>query len=242
MSSYSHLEPNRPLGNIKCVGMFSGSREETRHFQPNWTHLLHDTTESDNAVEIAFTHQKVEGGFHIRGQHGNYPPRGYVATLGQYSKKIQESLNMLKKSNWVDRLTKALIIDVVTYNGNTNLFTRIRMIIEQPSIGNLVVSGHIRTFVLYMYVGNTGTVTLILQFVWLVIMTFMTVKMIRGIIKQKKTYFSSNYWNIWRFIGLTLAVSTAIAFLVKVILAMKLIDKLRNEFGKYISVILSDAY
>ena len=232
MSSFSHLQDG-PLGNSKCVGMFSGSGEETRHFQPNWAHVLNDTSEANSAVEIAFTHQKVEGGFHIRGQHGNYQPRGYVATLGQFSRKIQGALNMLKKTNLVDRLTKALIIDVVTYNGNTNLFTRIRMIIEQPSIGNLVVSGHIRTFVLYMYVGNAGTVTLMLQFVWLIVMTFMTVKMIRAIIKQKKTYFSSNYWNIWRFLGLTFSVSTTISFLVRVILAMKLIEKLKNEFGKY---------
>ena len=75
-------------------------------------------------------------------------------------------------------------------------------------------------------------VTLMLQFVWLIVVTYMTVKMIRGIIKQKRAYFSSNYWNTLRLIGLTFAVLAAVTFVVKVIFAAKLIERVKNELGK----------
>ena len=57
-------------------------------------------------------------------------------------------------------------------------------------------------------------VTLLLQIVWLIVMIYMTAKMIKGIIKQKGTYFLSNYWNVLRFIGLTFAVLAAVTFVV----------------------------
>ena len=59
-------------------------------------------------------------------------------------------------------------------------------------------------------------------------------EMIRGIIKQKRAYFSSNYWNILRLIGLTFAALAAVTFVVKVIFAAKLIERVKNELGKLI--------
>ena len=184
-------------------------------------------------LERAFINVDTDGGFFIEGLHGYYPSRGYVANLGKYKRKIDESINKLKENNWIDRLTKALIIDAVTYNANTNLFSRIRIVIEQPAIGNIIVHGNIRSFVLYTYIGDTGTVTLMLQLVWLFVLIYMTVKMMRGIIKQKREYFTSNYWNILRLFGLMSAILASVTFVVKVIFAMQLIEKVKNELGKF---------
>ena len=219
--------------NGRCVGMFDRSRnEEMRHFRMNWALIRNDSYEAKTRTELAFTQQEISGGFPVEGLHGTYPPRGYVATLGKYSSKVIKVLNTLKEVNWIDRLTKPLIIDTVTYNAHTNLFTRIRIVIEQPSTGNTIIHGKIRSFVLYTYVGNSGIVTLMLQFVWLIVMIYMTVKMIRGIIKQKRAYFLSNYWNILRLIGVTFAVLAAVTFVVKVVFAAKLIERVKNELGK----------
>ena len=212
--------------------MFHASNEETRSFLPNWTEVPNTTYKAVTGLEMAFTNQKNEGGLYIEGFHSNYPPRSYVATIGKYRRKIDENLNSLKKNNWIDRLTKVIIVDVVTYNANTNLFSRVRIVIEQPSIGNLIVHGNIRSFILYTFHGDAGTVILLMQLVWLVVIIYVTVKMIRGILKQKKAYFTSNYWSILRLSGLVFAVLTAITSLVKIILAMKFIEKVKNELGE----------
>ena len=221
--------------NGRCVRMFdSNNNEEMRHFKVNWTLIANVSYEAKTITELAFTHQKMSGGYYVEGLHGAYPPRGYVATLGKYTSKITKVLNTLKKNNWIDRHTMALIADIVTYNANTNLFIRIRIVIEQPSIGNTVIHGKIRSFVLYTYVGNAGMMVILLQIVWLIVMIHMTVKMIRGIMKQEMAYFTSNYWNILRFIGLTFAVMAAVTFVVKVILTTELIERVKNELGKLI--------
>ena len=221
--------------NGRCVRMFdSNSNEEMRHFKVNWTLVANDSYEAKTRTELAFTQQEMSGGFYVEGLHGTYPSRGYVATLGKYTSKVTKVLNTLKESNWIDRLTKALIIDTVTYNAYTNLFTRIRIVVEQPSIGNTIIHGKIRSFVLYTYVGNEGMMVILLQVVWLIVMIYMTVKMIGGIIKQRRIYFTSNYWNILRLIGLTFAVLAAVTFVVKVIFTMKLIERVKNELGKLI--------
>ena len=212
--------------------MFHSSNEETRNFRPNWTEILNASYKVVTDLEMAFINQRNKGGLYIEGFHGNYPPRSYVATIGKYRRKIDENLNFLKTNNWIDRLTKAVIVDIVTYNANTNLFSRVRIVIEQPSIGNLIVHGNIRSFILYTYLGDTGTVILMMQLVWLVVMFYMTVKMIKGILKQKKSYFTSNYWSILRLFGLAFAVLAAITSLVKIILAMEFIEKVKNELGE----------
>ena len=215
--------------------MFNTGHEETRNFKTDWTLITNDSYEAKSRTELAFIYQDHSGGSYVAGLHGIYPATGgYVATLGTYMSKVTKILRSLKENNWIDRLTKALIIDTVTYNAYTNLFTRIRVIIEQPSIGNTAIQGKIRSFVLYTYVGNSGLVTLMLQIIWLILMIYMTVKMIRGIIKQKRAYFSSNYWNILRLTGLTFAVLAAVTFVVKVVFAAKLIERVKNELGKFI--------
>ena len=215
--------------------MFSTGHEERGNFKTNWTLITNDSYAAKTRTELAFIYQEHSDGSYVDGLHGIYPATGgHVATLGNYMSKVTKVLRSLKENSWIDRLTKALIIDTVTYNAYTNLFTRIRIVIEQPSIGNTAIQGKIRSFVLYTYVGNSGMVTLMLQIIWLILMIYMTVKMISGIIKKKRAYFSSNYWNILRLIGLTFAVLAAVTFFVKVIFAAKLIERVKNELGKLI--------
>ena len=222
--------------NGKCVKMFSTGHEETGNFKKDWTLITNDSYEAKTRTELAFIHQENLDGLPVVGLHGIYPTRGYVATLGKYMSKITDVLKSLKENNWIDRFTKALIIDTVTYNANTNLFTRIRIVIEKPSIGNTVIQANIHSFVLYTYVGSAGMVTLMLQVAWLIVMIYMTVRMVRGIIKQRSSYFTSNYWNILRLIGLTFAVLAAVTFVVKVVFTMKLVERVKNELGKLLLI------
>ena len=213
--------------------MFDKETEERENFQVNWTPIKNASYEPKTRTELSFTQQDVSEGFYVEGLLGSYPPRGYISSLGKYSSKVIQTLNTLKDTNWIDRFTRALLIDTVTYNANTNLFTRIKIIIEQTPFGNTIIHGKIRSFVLYSYVGNSGMVTLMMQFLWLLVLIYMTVKMIKGIIQLRTKYFTSNYWNILRCIGIICAVMAAITFVIKVIFAMKVIEKVKNELGEY---------
>ncbi len=205
------------------------------NFFPNWTVKPENTKPAESLIGKAFEFQKTAGGHYVTGLYARYPPEGYVATLGKYTSKVIKSLNDLNHNDWIDRQTKALIIDTVTHNANTNLFTRIRILMEQPSMGSVTVSGDIRSFVLYSYVGDAGMITLMLQFLWIIIVTYMTVKMVKGLIKERRAYFATNPWNTMRFIGILMSVIAAVTFVIKVVFAMKLIEQVKNEFGEFFS-------
>ena len=102
-------------------------------------------------------------------------------------------------------------------------------------MGSVTVSGDIRSFVLYSYVGDAGMITLMLQFLWIIIVTYMTVKMVKGLIKERRAYFATNPWNTMRFIGILMSVVAAVTFVIKVVFAMKLIEQVKNEFGEFFS-------
>lgn len=77
------------------------------------------------------------------GEYGTYDGSGYVADLAQYdrtNKHFINDLKELKKFNWLDKATRALFIDIVTYNPSVDLFSYIKLIFEMPHTGGIFPS------------------------------------------------------------------------------------------------------
>ena len=224
--------------NGRCVKPYDDSEEETRDFYPNWT--LHENVDSvlinqTNHKDLEpFGFQKNTGHLGTMGFLSVFPGRGYVATLGSYKNKAIRKLDKLKEQGWIDRLTKGLIMDVLTYNANTNLFTRIRIVVEQSSMGYMFIGNETRSFTLYNYIGDTGTITLAMQVVWILILIIMISRMIKGISALGKKYFISSYWNILRLCVLMSSIAAAITFVAKVIVTSMVMNSIKNELGKHL--------
>ena len=78
-----------------------------------------------------------------QGRYGTYDGSGYVADLAQYERSygyFQTNLNELHEHVWLDRATRALFIDMLTYNPSVNLFSSIRLIFEMPFTGGIFPS------------------------------------------------------------------------------------------------------
>ena len=77
------------------------------------------------------------------GQYGTYGGDGYVADLAQYDRtntRFINDLNELEKFNWLDKATRALFIDIITYNPSVNLFSYIKIAFEMPLTGGIFPS------------------------------------------------------------------------------------------------------
>ena len=77
------------------------------------------------------------------GQYGKYDAGGYVADLAQYDRTNQRfinDLNELERYNWLDKATRALFIDIITYNPSVNLFSYIKFTFEMPLTGGIFPS------------------------------------------------------------------------------------------------------
>jgi len=85
----------------------------------------------------------ITGMGYYTGQYGTYDGGGYVADLAQYdrtNKRFINDLNELERYNWLDKATRALFIDIITYNPSVNLFSYIKLVFEMPLTGGIFPS------------------------------------------------------------------------------------------------------
>lgn len=67
-----------------------------------------------------------------------YPGGGYVTALGRTYRNSVIVLHYLVWTNWLDRLTRSLFIEILLYSPNSNLFNSIRITVEFCTTGYLL--------------------------------------------------------------------------------------------------------
>ena len=67
-----------------------------------------------------------ESGLNTNGLVQTYPPGGYLVLLPNTRGAAKVLLDFLYSNTWLDRGTRAVILDLTTYNANINLFCVIK--------------------------------------------------------------------------------------------------------------------
>lgn len=115
----------------ECYPAFSDGVQSTLSWAPTWTpaHLRHhyDHKLSNQSRQTT-----------TRGYHGIYPGDGFYFDLPLNLSGAQERLAELKQWEWVDKRTRAVIIEFSTLNKNVNVFVHNRMLIEVPVTGGVI--------------------------------------------------------------------------------------------------------
>ena len=70
---------------------------------------------------------------------------GYIVNLTLNKTRAVKKIAMLKNSLWIDRGTRAVIIDFTTYNPNINLYVVTKLVAEFPATGGMFTSWQFRT-------------------------------------------------------------------------------------------------
>lgn len=75
----------------------------------------------------------------MAGRHGTYPGSGFVIDLPNNISGAQTRLKELQNWAWLDVRSRAVIVEINTFNPNVNLFTNARIIFEFPATGGCIV-------------------------------------------------------------------------------------------------------
>ena len=121
----------------KCYDEYSASTEENRLFLPGWS--TNETTQNySSSINDAFiyrTSEQLDTYIYI-GEYATYRSGGYVYEFRGSLLELQNDLSQLHQLGWIDRQTRAVIIQMNLYNPSVPLFTSITIIIEiLPSSG-----------------------------------------------------------------------------------------------------------
>lgn len=147
-------------------------------------------------------------------------------------KKSKELLKYLKAHHWLDVRSRALFVEVTTYNAQVNLFTAINLIVEFLPTGGMEKFSSLRIARLYTYGGSKFTVTC--QFFVLLFMGMFFYKETKKIYREKRSYFNG-FWNMVEFAMIILIVTSIIIFFSRSVLVNQAIKSIHDNPGQFVS-------
>lgn len=79
----------------------------------------------------------------ILGQMLQYDGSGFMMNLGRNLNNTYYIIKLMKDSNWLDKRTRVVFVEFLTYNTNANLFSAVTLIFERSATMKLIVSHNV---------------------------------------------------------------------------------------------------
>jgi polycystin 1L2 len=113
--------------------------EDTNNYELAWSPY---TSNINNATYNEFMYQNatVLNGYPIFGDYNSYWGGGYIYEMRGKLKDIIKNLTFLQTNSWIDRQTRAVMIEFSIYNPNVNLFLVAQLVVEFLPIGSILTS------------------------------------------------------------------------------------------------------
>ncbi|XP_054276446.1 uncharacterized protein LOC128995452 [Macrosteles quadrilineatus] len=197
------VPPDFQLMFSHCYAEYSSSSEETADYGPgdsNSSTAWHYHKPSDlKSLQIS------------SGEISTYYGGGYYFDFKNTVEETNKTVMELFHNLWLDRGSRALILQFTTYNVNINLFFTLTLLLELPPTGGVLPSYIIYT---HKFISrDLGDMLLMILFlIFVIFMLWYTVEEIYEIIYFKWRYFES----IWNILDLVIVVFgyTSIVFFV----------------------------
>lgn len=121
---YQHVYPD-------CFGKYTEEDQLKTNYRPRFVPTyLFDCYKFSEASET----QQMS----INGDMGSYPGSGYICDLPANKTESLEKLNDLKTWYWIDRSTRAIVVEFSILNTNVNVITSNRILFEFPATGSVI--------------------------------------------------------------------------------------------------------
>ena len=177
-----------------CTGTQSLLSEETGNFCANWIY-----NESFPGAckweEFKYFSAAELGTFPSAGRLATYSGGGYIIRLNGPQPYILKRLTQLQKNNWIDKNTRAVILEFSVYNAHTNLFSINTIMAEFLDGGGLISKWRFDPIRLIKTPGFKGAMTSFAEILFAMAVTFFTLSELWLLRKEKCKYFES-YWNL----------------------------------------------
>ncbi|XP_065639762.1 uncharacterized protein LOC100197148 isoform X3 [Hydra vulgaris] len=216
------------LFKIPCLSDYKMNVEEVQDFDFDWQKPKKYSSPI-NPLTMPWRYQTSEelDGYPLSATLEIYSGGGYVVEI--FPKwKNKDVINELKQKKWIDRQTRALIIEFALFNAATNYFTMVTIVFEIPSFGGMVPYFDVTTFNLYTSTTENSFVTIGLQIIFLLLMFVFTTREFKLLYKKRWSYFHE-FWNVIEAVLVVLSILAVIFFFYKVQLVKNLLRRLPKK-------------
>ena len=122
----------------ECYSQYQLWNQDEKDYQAGWipTELPH----SRLPLEYRYTQASERDGVIVRGQLAFYSGGGYVHELRGDADQLKQELETLRSQRWIDHRTRAVIVEMTTFNPGSHLFGIIVIKFELPGTGGVIPS------------------------------------------------------------------------------------------------------
>ena len=150
----------------------------------------------------------------IKAAEKTYGGGGYPAVLGYDENTANGVLNETLGHGWLDRKTRAVILEFTVFNVNTNLMSIATYFFEALANGAAYTSRRIETLELYSTESGAVMFYLIGQFLFMAMVLYYFVMMLIHLYRQRLGFFKS-VWNMVDFIMIVSSIASVAFYMIR---------------------------
>ena len=150
----------------------------------------------------------------IKGFFNSYEGGGYVAVMGYDQGTANSVLGETFGHGWVDRQTRAVILEFAVFNANTNLLSIATYFYEALASGAVFSTRRVETLELYSTESGAVMFYLICQFLYMAMVLYYLIIMLVHLYRQRLNFFKS-VWNMVDFLMIIFAVLSVVFYMIR---------------------------
>ena len=170
------------------------AEDQTPQYAPGWKPT--DQNSSYTPVNSAW-HYKTTTELKTRpflGHLALYRGGGYKADLGSTMAGAYSMLENLKTNNWIDKYTRAVFIEFTVYNGHSNLYCVMNLLLEFTAAGGVVPFIQLLSTRIDRYVGNFLLFVLICEASFVIFTLVFTYREFKRLLKTDLKEYMTAFW------------------------------------------------
>ena len=150
----------------------------------------------------------------IKTRYNSYEGGGYIAALGYDENSAHGVLTETIGYGWIDRRTRALILEFVVFNVNTNLISIATYIYEVIATGAAYTATKAETLELYSTESGALMFYLICQFLFMGMVFYYFIMMLINLFRQRFKFVRS-FWNMIDLLMIVSSVASVVFYVVR---------------------------
>ncbi|CAF0892968.1 unnamed protein product [Adineta ricciae] len=188
-----------------------------------------------NGLKYLYTSSNIISAFQLRNKYGPYDAGGFIYQFQQT--KVMNFINMhiLKKGGWLNVDTRAVLLEFIYFNPNTELFTSINILFEFLTTGLIETKDFFYTIPISSYFIGRKSWLGVFQILFLLYYFLFTFYYVGSIARYRLWFVVSSYWNVYDLALLilsTILIAFDIRYLLNIASVLTCLSKPKDDVYK----------
>ncbi|XP_066292808.1 polycystin-2-like [Branchiostoma lanceolatum] len=220
-----------PLLGLTCTSEYSWEIEEHGNYRPGWEDDNYNRSTDAGRLEYSYTQSGEIESYPFEGIMAIYTGGGYVVHLDGNKEELVQRMQQLQHEGWLDRNTRAVVVEFSVYNAQVNLFSYARFLLEVLPSGNMMPSYKISPVRLLSYYSSLDTLKLVCQVVYFGFLLYFMYRELRELCRDRTKYFA-DIWNWIELFVIAVSIAAIVAYFYKLVVTNSLLDDLARANGR----------